>query len=368
MAILLVLAAALIRLALEPALRTHGPFLIFVLAVAGASWLGGWRPGLVATGLSAAIGIWFFAEPRYRLSMTSSEDWVYLAVFLAESVVFCAFAERLRKVQLQRETALERERAARDRAESAASSAVDELRMRRVAEQELRRSNEDLERFAFVVSHDMREPLHTIRTDAMEIAQHPGSAPKLAWKLVAAADRVEVLISDLLTYARVDRVSLKSDAPVRLENVVAWIRSNLATAIQENSAEITTAELPAVLIEFSALSQLLQNLVGNAIKYRSSAAPRIRIAAEQDGDYCTVSVSDNGIGIDPAQAEAVFTPFKRLHGADVPGTGIGLSICRRIVERLGGRIWVEPAPEGGSAFRFTIPIELVVEQLSASRV
>ena len=360
-AVLLVVAAGLVRLALEPALKSHGPFLIFVLAVAGASWLGGWRPGLLAAVLSAIVGTWFFAEPRFEFSIHNSEDWVYLAVFLAESVVFCVLAVRLRNAQHDRELALVSERAARDRAESAADTAVAELALRRATEQELKRSNHDLERFAFVVSHDMREPLRTIRTDALEIAQHPETAASLAWKLVAATDRVQVLISDLLAYARVDQVNLISDSPVRIADVVMWIKANLATAIQESSAQITAGELPSVLVEFGALSQVLQNLVSNAIQYRGPDAPRIHITAAEDGDFYTISVEDNGIGIDPRHAEIIFTAFKRLHGNELPGTGIGLSICRRIVERLGGSIRVEPAPSQGSVFRFTIPVRLVAE-------
>lgn len=373
-AILLVIAAFILRFALDPVLHGHGPFLIFVLAVAGAALSGGWRPGLLATILSVVSAIWFFVEPRHTFAVADGEEWVYLVLFLAESAVFCVVCERLRRSHMLLHDALESERAARDRAESAAAGAAEELRLRRIAEIELKRSNEDLERFALVVSHDIKEPLRTIRSDALEIVSGTTGTIGLAGRIVKTVERIQLLVTDLLEYARVNQVSVVSDTPVPLDDVLKWTRANLATLIEETSAELTTDALPAIRAEFSVLSALLQNLITNAIKYRTNAPPRIHVGAERASDVCTISVQDNGIGIDPAFRETIFSVFKRLHGREVPGTGVGLSICRRIVERLGGHIWVEPGPEGGSCFRFNVPAMLVeqdsepsVQQASSSQ-
>ena len=226
-------------------------------------------------------------------------------------------------------------------------------------EEELRRSNEDLERFAFVVSHDMGEPLRTIQREASEIVEAPQLAREVAGKISEATGAMQRLISDLLTYARLGQTSLESDNAVSLTDVLMWAKTNLSALIHENQAEITSGQLPSVFADFAPLSQLLQNLLTNAIKYRSESPPRIHVSAIRSGDVCTIAVQDNGIGINPADAAVIFAPFKRLHGKKVPGTGIGLSICRRIVERLGGQIWVEPGANGGSIFKFNLPARLI---------
>jgi signal transduction histidine kinase len=142
---------------------------------------------------------------------------------------------------------------------------------------------------------------------------------------------------------------------VRLADCVDIALANLRHHIEANQVEIAVADLPRVRGDRTQLALVMQNLVGNAIKYRRAAAPDIRIEAAREGDYWRVSVSDNGLGVDPEYAAQIFEPFKRLHGPEVPGSGIGLATCKRIVERLGGRIWVESTPGTGSTFNFTIP-------------
>jgi light-regulated signal transduction histidine kinase (bacteriophytochrome) len=145
-------------------------------------------------------------------------------------------------------------------------------------------------------------------------------------------------------------------APVPLDAAVHWASMNLQTAIEETRASVTHDHLPTIIADHVQLVQLFQNLISNAIKYRlAERPPEIHISAEQVHQHYVVSVSDNGIGIHPDHAERIFGVFKRLHGKDIPGTGIGLAICKRIVEKHGGRIWVESKPSKGATFRFTVP-------------
>jgi light-regulated signal transduction histidine kinase (bacteriophytochrome) len=175
---------------------------------------------------------------------------------------------------------------------------------------------------------------------------------------VDGVTRMQALISDLLAYSRVgsrggevERVEL--DAVLR-----RIVESTLAAAIDESGATVTADPLPAVKGDAVQLGQVLQNLVANAIKFRGSEAPRVHLSAEREAGEWVISVRDNGIGISPEHAQRIFVIFQRLHSrGDYAGTGIGLAICKKIVERHGGRIRVEPAPEGGSDFRFTLPLD-----------
>jgi len=173
--------------------------------------------------------------------------------------------------------------------------------------------------------------------------------------VTSAATRMSALINDLLNYSRLVQ---HDDAPfteVSLSDVVKWATHNLQMAIQESGAVLDVGPLPVVHANRTQMIQLLQNLVSNAIKYRGEDAPLIRIGAEEKGEEWIVSVSDNGVGVAPEYREYIFGVFKRLHGHQFPGTGVGLAICKGIVERHGGRIWVESEEGRGSIFRFSIP-------------
>jgi light-regulated signal transduction histidine kinase (bacteriophytochrome) len=225
---------------------------------------------------------------------------------------------------------------------------------------DLRRSNEDLQQFAYVSSHDLQEPLRTIisYTQLLEHRYSKGldaDAREFMSYIVDAAQRMSVLIHDLLSYSRVVNVESLPLRPVSITGVVEAARLNLLKAIDESAASLTYDDLPNVLGDETRLGQLFQNLIGNAIKYRGPDPPKIHISAEDRGDEWLFSVSDNGIGIDPAYHERVFGLFKRLHGRDVPGTGLGLAICRKIAEKHHGKIWVESELGKGSVFRFTLP-------------
>jgi PAS domain S-box-containing protein len=235
-----------------------------------------------------------------------------------------------------------------------------EERINRFTE-ELKRSNAELERFAYVSSHDLQEPLRTVASFAQLLGSRyrgklDADADEFIQFIVDGANRMQTLINDLLAYSRVGTQG-KPFAPVEFERVFHDVMEDLDLAIEESGAVVTRDPLPAVRGDGVQLRQLLQNLVGNAIKFRQPGEPpRVHVGAARDGAGWQFSVRDNGIGIDPQYFERVFIIFQRLHGRDdYPGTGIGLAVCKKIVERHGGRIWVESEPGRGSTFHFTLP-------------
>ena len=173
--------------------------------------------------------------------------------------------------------------------------------------------------------------------------------------VVDGARRMQSLIDDLLALSRINSEGQEFEE-CDFGELVEQAMVNLSDRLEENQAEVDVEPLPTLEADVSQLVQLWQNLLSNAIKFRGLEAPQIRIAAEQDDGEWVFSVEDNGVGVEPEEAETIFTIFRRLH-PDLPGTGIGLTICKRIVDRHGGRIWVEASPSGGSIFRFTIPIQ-----------
>ena len=223
----------------------------------------------------------------------------------------------------------------------------------------LERSNEELQRFATVASHDLREPLRVVSGFADLLARRYGEqlgpdGDRFVDAIRSGVARMDEMISDLLAYARAGRVDQPLE-PVDANAVVADVLSGLQRAIEDSGAEVEVEPLPMVNGNAAALRQLFQNLVANAIKFVDSRPPRIRIWAADVPEGWRFTVRDNGIGIDPENAERIFGMFTRLHGAEeYAGTGVGLAVCQRIVDVHGGRIWVEPAPGGGSQFIFTI--------------
>jgi signal transduction histidine kinase/CHASE3 domain sensor protein len=233
---------------------------------------------------------------------------------------------------------------------------------------ELARSNADLEQFAYVASHDLQEPLRAVVSYLQLLERRYGDqlderAERYIGYAVDGGRRMQTLITDLLTFSRVSRRDVTME-PVDLESVLERVEASLQVAIEESGATVTHDPLPTVAGDSTQLTQLFQNLVGNAIKFRGEAPPEIHVSAErgaepgaerQDGAW-RFSVRDNGIGIAPEYHERVFILFQRLHARDeYGGTGIGLAVCKKIVERRGGTIWVDATPGGGSTIRFTIP-------------
>lgn len=229
-------------------------------------------------------------------------------------------------------------------------------------EDQLRRANVDLEQFAFSASHDLQEPLRSIKIYSELLTKRhsdelSGEALKFMKFLRNGATRMEMLVRDLLTYAQ----ATKFDQPPEVTDANEALKialANLSDAIASSGAEIKSAPLPSAPVNGTHLQQLFQNLIGNAVKYRSpERPPDVRLEAEQQNGYWVFSVADNGIDIDPKYKETILGLFKRLHSSDeYSGTGIGLALCHRIVDRYHGRIWVESEPGRGSIFRFTLPV------------
>jgi PAS domain S-box-containing protein len=224
----------------------------------------------------------------------------------------------------------------------------------------LERSNTELERFAQIASHDLQEPLRTVSSFVQLIAKRYGellddNGRRYVHYVVDGAARMRTLIDALLAYSRVERPNAPITGEVELGKVMARARADLRTAIAESQAEVTSDELPVVQGNEIQLTQVLMNLVGNAIKYRGSEAPRVHVGATREEAGWRISVADNGIGIDPQYFERIFVMFQRLHTREAyEGTGVGLALCKRIVERHGGRIWLESSPGAGCTFHFTL--------------
>ncbi|WP_116120127.1 ATP-binding protein [Archangium gephyra] len=269
-----------------------------------------------------------------------------------------ALEEDARRLVREQAARAEAERARQHTAELLASLEKAQAELAQRA-QELTRSNADLEQFAYVASHDLQEPLRMVASYVQLLSrrykgQLDADADEFIRYAVDGATRMQALINDLLAYSRVGTRG-KELVPVPLERSVERALSHLHLALRESGAEVKVEPLPWVEGDETQLAQLLQNLVGNAVKFRGERPPRIRVSAAREGGTVTVAVEDNGIGIEPQYYERIFAIFQRLHGKEeYPGTGIGLSICKKIVERHGGRIWVESTPGQGSTFRFTL--------------
>lgn len=224
----------------------------------------------------------------------------------------------------------------------------------------LARSNEDLERFAFVASHDLQEPLRMITVYSQlllrEFTGEPGDDAKMFMEYIAGGTkRMRELLADLLAYSEIGSRQDEPTSPVDLNVLVEEVKQNLKASIDDTGAAVSTDRLPTVNAHLGHLVSLFQNLIGNAIKYRSAEPPQIRISVQAEAGHWRFAVADNGIGIQPEYKESIFVPFKRLHGKSIPGTGIGLAICQRVIERYGGRIWVESEFGHGAEFIFTLP-------------
>jgi PAS domain S-box-containing protein len=225
----------------------------------------------------------------------------------------------------------------------------------------LTRSNADLQQFAYSASHDLQEPLRMVATYSEMLKRKFGgqlgpSGDEYIRYTIEGALRMEQLLRDLRAYTQASTMEHEPSEDIDSGRILDKALQNLETAIKDSGASITRTALPWVRMYEFQVQQLFQNLIANSIRYRTDAPPRIHVAAQRQGKEWLFSVQDNGIGIDPQYKEQVFGLFKRLHSnAEYPGTGMGLAICQRIVERAGGRIWVESQPGQGSTFFFTVP-------------
>jgi signal transduction histidine kinase len=248
-------------------------------------------------------------------------------------------------------------RALREKTERTRRRQAEEDLARKV--DELARSNADLEQFAYVASHNLQEPLRMVTAYTQLLAErYHGKLDENADKFIAyaseGAQRMQVLIHDLLAFSRVG--GKEACESIDCNAVMKEVLQALAAAIQESGAAVSHGDLPAVWADRTQVAQVLQNLIGNALKFRAKEPPLVAVQAERTGELWQFSVSDNGIGIAPEYAESVFIVFQRLHGrSDYPCNGIGLAICKKIVEHNGGKIWVESQAGSGCIFKFTLP-------------
>ncbi|MBI3131566.1 MAG: hypothetical protein HYZ13_09600 [Acidobacteria bacterium] len=248
----------------------------------------------------------------------------------------------------------------RKRVEEALLEKQAELEERAAA---LARSNADLEQFAYVASHDLQEPLRMVSSFTELLAKRykgrlDTDADEFIDFAMQGALRMQVMIQDLLAYARLSN-TMEGTQRIHLEDALDAALANLSLAVKEAAPTIRRFPLPVVMGDLSHLTLLYQNLLANALKFRHPGRPlELTLGAEREGGHWRCSVKDNGIGFDPQYAERIFTIFQRLHSrAEYPGNGIGLAFCKKIVERHGGRIWVESTPNQGTTFLFTLPMD-----------
>ncbi len=322
-----------------------------------------WSIGVVVALFAAAVGLWFartLTRPFEKLvagaEAIGKGNFDYRIGLVSTSVevgrlarAFDQMVENIQAITVSRD-ALAQEVTERQKAQE----------QQRKLMAELDRSNTELEQFAYVASHDLQEPLRVVVSYLQLLerryqGQLGEDADKFISRAVGAANRMKGLINDLLTYSRVTRRGNPFKA-TDLGNVLDGVLANLQVAIAESEAIITHDPLPVVRADAAQMAQLMQNLIGNAIKFRGDEPPAIHVGAQSQDNTWVVSVLDNGIGIDPEYAERIFVIFQRLHTRqEYEGTGIGLAVCKRIVERHDGRIWAESQPGQGSVFYFTLP-------------
>ncbi len=277
--------------------------------------------------------------------------------FVLETDLRTARELRERAATTARVTALEESAAELAQANQQLQGYVDAISKTKEA---LERSNSDLQQFAYVASHDLQEPLRAVAGYCQLIETRLRDNPDedvqtFLGHAIEGAKRMRALINSLLDYARVETQGKGFEA-VDMKDPLREACANLQVAIEESSAEVVVGDVPTVQGDRDQLVRLFQNLIGNAIKFRGDDVPRIRVASEENADHWLFSVRDNGIGLEQQYADRIFVIFQRLHArSKYPGTGLGLAITKRIVERHGGRMWVESQPGVGSTFFFTLP-------------
>lgn len=346
-------------------LRTVGPnpaiSYAYLCAIMAAAWWGGYGPGLLACALSFFLAPHLLV-PRFSVART---DFNRLALTALVSLLI----SRVSAVRRRAEGALRR---ANEELEMHVRERTAELEQanRALAQKaaELQRSNADLEQYAYAASHDLQEPLRIVNIYAQLLARryegHLDSTARDYIRFITSGSRrMHDLVNDLLSYSRVISDEQRFTAcPV--EEVVAEAVAKCRVMLTEADASVAYDGLPDVRGNREHLVKLFQNLIDNAVRYRNpNQPPRIHIEASRSDEQWQFCVHDNGIGIDMQYADYIFQLFKRLHGADMPGTGIGLAVCKQIIEQHGGRIWVESASGRGSTFKFTLPAASLAEPL-----
>jgi signal transduction histidine kinase len=328
----------------------------FLLVIIGSAWWGGYGPGLLTTLATLLLGP-YLIQPTYSIRHPNLAT---APMIILISVLISRMAGARQK--LREANALLDQRVRQLTAElETVNRSLREREAQLVAQAErLSESNADLEQFAYFASHDLQEPLRMISvyTELLEHnhKSHFDEESAMCARMVRdSVGRLEVLVRDLLMYSRA--IHGERTEPLEIDSGEALLiaTTNLQSQIEVEGVEIITSDLPTLHAYPVHLIQIFQNLIGNALKYRGTEPPRIIVAAARSPNEWIFSVKDNGIGISTDYHEKIFIPFKRLHGQQYPGSGVGLAICRRIVERFGGRIWVDSELGHGATFYFSVP-------------
>jgi signal transduction histidine kinase len=331
-------------------------FLVAAMQLMSDFWQTDRRSLWMLAGMAALFGL---ADILFRFSSMWDNTWWswHLVQLVAAGIVFYeVMAEHRLTVARLRDALKERERA------QGALRHLNETLERRVSAQtaDLKRSNDELAQFAYIASHDLQEPLRSIKGFLdLVIKRQKDRLDEDGKQCIEfardGAERMRTLIGALLSYSRIS-TQAKTLAPCDTRAVIERVMGDLSFAIQDCGARVIWGALPVVSGDNQQLGQVFQNLVSNALKFRGAAPPVIRISAKRDGAFWQFSVADNGIGIEPRFAEQIFEVFHRLHSREeYAGSGIGLAICRKIVRRHGGKIWVESSLGRGATFHFTLP-------------
>lgn len=350
-----------------PAWQDRDILMFMLIAVIASTWYGGLGPGVAATFLGAVATMYLFLPPTYSFDVAAREDLLQVGAFVGVAIVISWFIA-------SRKQSIAALRASEARVKDL-NEALEQRVMERTAElenanrsltlrtKELIKSSAELERFAYASSHDLQEPVRTIKGFLHLLEQRykgrlDSGADEFIAYAVDGAHRMERLIHDLLAYFQV------GPRQQRMEQVdceAAWSQAvvHVKAAIEQSHAIVTHAPLPTITGDARHFVQLFHNLIDNALKFRSQHPPVVHMAAERMDTDWLFAIQDNGIGIESQYAEQIFIAFQRLHTrADYPGTGMGLAICKKIVESHGGRIWVASRPGEGATFYFTVPASL----------
>ena len=327
--------ALLLLIVLKPFFAVTAEPLFFV-AVLGSTWYGGLGAGILATAAANFMLKDFLVPPLDSLSVGFPSVLGQMGLFTVTALALSVFADRRRSAEQGLHHVQER-----------------------IAK--LQRANEDLQQFATIVSHDLQEPLRTVANFVQRLAQRyqgqlDTDADEYIHFAVDGVARMQQRIQGLLVYTRIGSQERKVTV-IDCEGLLQRVLQDLRVRIAESEAEVTSDPLPTVRADETQLGLVLQNLLSNALKFRREGSLRVHISAQRHRSEWVISVRDNGIGIDPRQAQRIFVIFQRLHTPrEYPGTGIGLASCKRIIEQHGGRIWVESEPGQGATFYFTLPV------------
>jgi signal transduction histidine kinase len=340
--LLLVLGAVLLEYAVTPLFHGRAPLALFIIAVTLAAVYGGGAPGILATVLSVACAELLFGNSIVSLVTGQPSVWLFSAVGIGVSIVIESFQKRNRSL--------------------AEAKALLERLNKELAErsQELTQSNEELKRFAYALSHDLKNPLRQVSlfTDllAVKLGDMLDADTRQALRFIYEGScQAQEMIRRLLQYSVAEHEA-RTEKATDLNSVLAAALQDIAMELEKSGGRVTHEQLPTIPADGDRLRQVFANLMGNAIKYRGGQPPEIHVAARRASNEWIVSVRDNGIGIHQRYAEKIFGLFERLHrSSDYEGTGIGLAICRAIIQRHRGRIWVESEPGRGSTFYFSLP-------------